>query len=112
MQKIALGKRAKKHKGLVALVDDEDFEELAQHNWYASHSAKIDKYYAQRHIPIGNKDQRSVRMHRLITGAGHVDKVVHLNGNTLDNRKENLKVVWTSKEDWDGEIENDDDLDL
>lgn len=35
----------------------------------------------------------SIYMHRLIPGANDVEKVVHRNGNTLDNRKNNLLIA-------------------
>ena len=93
MKKIALGKRARKHKGLETLVDAEDFEELSKHNWYASYSPKIGKYYVQRHATLADGEKKSVRMHRYLTGASSSDKVIHLNDDTLDNRKENLRVT-------------------
>ena len=104
MAMIALGKRARKHKGLVALVDDEDFEKISAHNWYASYSPNIKKYYAQRQISDGEQDQKSVRMHRVLTGAKAKDRVVHLNGDTLDNRRENLRVVEKNRRDVDDKI--------
>ncbi len=112
MKKLALGKKARKHKGQVALVDDEDFEKLSTYNWYASYNVKMAKYYAQRHVSIGGLDQKVVRMHRLLTDAKFTEKVVHLNGDTLDNRRENLKVVRTKKEERDDDIKEGDRLDV
>jgi len=111
MKKIALGKRARKHKGHEALVDDADFDELAQYNWYASYAAKIDKYSAHRQVYLGYYTQQTIIMHRWLTGATELEKVVHLNGDTLDNRRENLQVVRIGREVKD-EIEDRDNLDV
>ena len=40
----------------------------------------------------GKNSNRLVKLHRLIMGVSSGVNVKHLNGNTLDNRKENLRV--------------------
>lgn len=65
----------------VALVDDEDFEELNKHKWTSSSHG-----YAKRAI-FG----KTVYMHREILGKVDGLEVDHKNGNGLDNRKENLR---------------------
>lgn len=72
--------------GLVALVDDEDFEWLNQYRWL-TYATRSGYEYALTTI----KSKR-VYMHRLIAG---VDGLVvdHINGHTLDNRRENLRAV-------------------
>jgi hypothetical protein len=74
-------------KGAVALVDDEDFEALSGRRWYATVMAGGLTYAATR------IDRRNVTMHRLLLDApeGHV--IDHANGNTLDNRRANLRVA-------------------
>lgn len=78
-------------KGQVALIDDEEFERVSKHTWYA----KPDKqnYYACTTIETNGKSY-TVRMHRFIMGLEKGDKRVvdHISHNTLDNRKENLRV--------------------
>jgi hypothetical protein len=74
-------------KGAVAIVDDADFEHLNKHRWYL-HSAG----YAARSKK--NKGVRSViYMHREITNAPAGSRVDHQNGNTLDNRRANLRLT-------------------
>ena len=80
-------------KGYVAMVDDEDYEMLNKFNWCAMKGRS--GIYARRALPIINGKQRCQRMHRVImglpdTGFPHVD---HINGNTVDNRKCNLRIV-------------------
>lgn len=72
-------------RGMVALVDDEDYEALAVHKWTATE--KRGKFYAQR--SVGPRDDRkTIAMHRVVMNAGPDDFVDHRHGNTLDNRKE------------------------
>jgi hypothetical protein len=74
-RKIPLG------RGLYALVDDDDYERVSKFNWHLHQSADRDGYYASS----------NVKMHRLIINAPHGSVVDHINGNKLDNRKENLR---------------------
>jgi hypothetical protein len=72
-------------KGLFATVDDDDYETLNQWKWHASSHGH--KWYALR----GARSNR-VRMHRFIVNAENGMDVDHINGNTLDNRKSNLRI--------------------
>ncbi len=72
------------------IVDDEDFEALKGIVWYASVSNG--KMYARRQTqksrPVGE-----TWMHRIIAGTPKGMVTHHRNGNTLDNRRENLQVM-------------------
>ncbi|MCO6011461.1 HNH endonuclease [Actinoallomurus purpureus] len=73
-------------RGLVALVDDEDYDRVVTvGKWYANPSDRT--FYARKNFW---RDGRctSIRMHNLITGWPYVD---HINGNGLDNRRANLR---------------------
>jgi hypothetical protein len=70
----------------IALVDDEDFEELNKHKWFFGE-------YAKRNIR--NKDkkkQEQVRMHRVIMNAPKTKEVDHIDGDKLNNQKNNLRL--------------------
>lgn len=70
-------------KGQFAIVDDSEFNSLSKFRWHAS--GKKDNYYAAR-------SDKSL-MHRIIMNISETKVIVdHKNGNTLDNRKENLRV--------------------
>lgn len=74
-------------RGLFAIVDDDDFESLSKHKWFADKGNST--FYANRHHSKG----KNIRMHRQIMCV--TDKrldVDHKNGNGLDNRKCNLRV--------------------
>ena len=72
----------------VAIVDDEEFEYLNQWKWQAHYNRKGNTYYAS-----GNINNRYCAMHRLILNAPKNLLVDHINHNTLDNRKKNLRLA-------------------
>lgn len=83
MREIPLGR-----SGMVAIVDDEDYNLVSQWKWYA---AKEDNTaYAIRRVRVG-KGRDTVWMHRLINNTPDGLVTDHINGNGLDNRKCNLR---------------------
>lgn len=84
-------------QGLFSLVDDEDFPSLAAHKWYA-HTAR-GKTYVRRNTPSpsAKSHQTTVWMHRVVLAAVAGSYVDHINGDTLDNRRSNLRIVTHSQ---------------
>lgn len=78
--------RGKDGVGKSAIVDDEDFEWLNQSKWYLSPRG----YSCSK--TGGRKNQKTIYMHKLISGSSIGLKVDHINGNKLDNRRENLRI--------------------
>lgn len=76
-------KRITLSKGKYALIDDSDFELISQHKWYA---VETFKWYA-----LAFQNKKSISMHRFIMGAKEGQQVDHINGNSLDNRRSNLR---------------------
>jgi len=76
----------------VTTVSDEDYAELSKHKWYVSkgHTGNL---YAVRHAPTPSK--AIIYMHRQILGLERGDNHQgdHKNHNTLDNRRDNLRVA-------------------
>jgi hypothetical protein len=72
-------------KGMVAIVDASDYEWLMQWTWGAIKPGRT--YYASRQTTGDNGKKIIIAMHQLIAGA-FAD---HINGNGLDNRRENLR---------------------
>lgn len=69
-----------------ALVDDDDYEWLKQWKWHCS-------VYGYAVVSDGTAQF----MHRMVIKAPRGIKVDHINGNRLDNRKENLRIVSDSQ---------------
>lgn len=82
-------------QGQFALVDDEDYAELAQFKWYAAWAPKMWGFYAVRKVRLPGGRQRTESMHRRIVGLKYGDRlqVDHRNHDTLDNRRANLRAV-------------------
>lgn len=76
-------------KGLVAKVSEEDFDYLNQWKWHFD-----GRYPARTAWDSMIKAERKVYMHRVIMEAQFVD---HINGDKLDNRRENLRAVTKSQ---------------
>lgn len=74
-------------QGKVAIVDDDDYEGLSIHRWYAAKYGR--NWYALRSGSDGK-----VYMHRHILGLRKGDplEVDHKNRESLDNRRENLRA--------------------
>lgn len=86
-------KKLKLTQNKFALVDDEDFEFLNQMKWFFNLKNKQSSGYAQRNKYLGSKKYKTVYMHREIMKARDGQEVDHINGNSLDNRKSNLRLV-------------------
>lgn len=91
--------------GLVALVDDDDFEWLSRHKWHAHRGGKGDGYgfYAYRtvHLGVGMARPKSLRiaMHGVLMGGDRPGfEVDHINLNGLDNRRANLRWATRSQQ--------------
>lgn len=75
-------------KGYIALVSDEDFEEISKHKWCVDST----QGYAVRARKKHEKPGGVIRMHRQIMNAPAGTDIDHINGNGLDNRRENLRI--------------------
>lgn len=72
--------------GKYAIVDDEDHGWISRYKWQFGGGG-----YPMRGVNLGNRNFITVYMHRLIMRAGPSEQVDHIDGNTLDNRRSNLR---------------------
>lgn len=77
-------------QGLVAVIDFDDFEKVRGFKWYAQKMGRC--VYAHRNVPIGDK-HTTISLHRFLTGCPPGMEINHINGDGLDNRRENLQIV-------------------
>lgn len=78
--------------GYNVLIDDEDFNKINNHNWsIEKYALKKGKHYFRY---FDNTITNTITLHRLVMGCVLYDKkeVDHINGDTLDNRKQNLRI--------------------
>jgi hypothetical protein len=73
-------------QGQNAIVDTADFEWLNEFNWFAYWSRQTQTFYAAKQI-----SHRLTGMHSFILNCKIGERVDHVNNNTLDNRRENLR---------------------
>lgn len=72
-------------QGFIALVDDQDYEELIRYPWYAKKGSRKNSRYYAVNWQIGT-------MHRYIMGNPKGMQVDHINQDEMDNRRCNLRI--------------------
>jgi hypothetical protein len=83
-------KEIKLTNGGVALVDDEDFNDLNQYKWFSHKEGNTS--YVWRHDKKGFRQYGKVKMHRQILNSKITESIDHINGNGLDNRRSNIRL--------------------
>lgn len=90
-----------KYQRFTALVDDEDYPDLKRFRWHLSNNG-----YVYRSVGFTDEDSgrvsMKISMHRHIVfeklwRAKKTEEIDHINGNKLDNRRCNLRIVSRSQ---------------
>lgn len=102
-------------KGEVLVVDESDWASEGLHCWTDGTQVRMRpcdvtwfvkqskcKFYAIAGVRVGGKN-RHARLHRLIVSVSGDRAVDHINGNTLDNRRCNLRIA----EHWQNRVNSD-----
>ncbi len=80
-------------RGMVAIVDDADYEFVNQWKWCAHCCTGL--FYAARNVRVNGK-LRTLHMHRLLSGAASGQQVDHADRCTLNNQRANLRICDSS----------------
>lgn len=83
----------KNGNGKYALVDEEDFPILNRYRWNFWHGAVLRTFHEHGIVHVWY-------MHRIIMNPRSNKEVDHINGNPLDNRKENLRILTHQENLW------------
>lgn len=81
--------------GLVAKVDEEDWEMLIQYRWHPRRSRRVvteDTWYATTNITLANGKRSKIDMHRLIMRPPAGMQVDHIDRDGLNNQRSNLRL--------------------
>lgn len=68
------------------LIDKEDLTKISTKRW------RLKKYHKNEKYRVVSVERPAIYMHRLIMDFPKNYQVDHINGNSLDNRKENLRI--------------------
>ncbi len=82
-------------QGQIAWVDEEDYDRVVRHDWYALRN-RSGGFYACRNVVVDGK-RTTEYMHRFILEASEGMLVDHKKHDTLNNTRENLRIA-TSKQ--------------
>lgn len=71
----------------IVKIDEEDYSKIKDYNWRANKAKGYNYYYV-----VAHKNKKAILLHRLIMNVKKGCLIDHLNHDTLDNRKENLRI--------------------
>jgi hypothetical protein len=82
-------------QGKFAIVDEEDWAAASLGKWRIISREKT--FYVAKTGRLPNDKCTTVYLHRFITGAEKGQTVDHINHDTLDNRRSNLRICTTAE---------------
>jgi hypothetical protein len=88
---------------LTAKIDTKDLDKLKdfKYKWFAGYAKNTGTYYAQATVYLGIIDGKpkytTISMQKYLMDSKDGEEIDHINHDTLDNRRSNLKVITTQK---------------
>lgn len=91
--------QSKKYGNLETLIETKDLELVQKmpFTWIVHYSPQGRTLYVAANIYKDNGKRTSAKLHRWIMSPNKSDVVDHINHNTLDNRRSNLRVITTQE---------------
>lgn len=80
-------------RGLVAIIDAEDYEIVNQYKWCAVQAGRSKEVFRAATSIGTRKNRKWIKMHRLIMFAKKDQDVDHIDGNPLNNTRSNLRLA-------------------
>jgi len=87
--------KSPKYGNISVLIDDEDYEKIKDYTWFAT--KKNNDFYITHSMRSEYNLRSSIRLHRIIMNCPKNKMVDHINHDTLDNRKCNLRICTHSE---------------
>jgi len=86
--------KIKLSQGQETIIDSDDLDKIKGYRWYANYNPTTKSYYAVTSLII-NKKKKSIYLSNLIKDHIPTSKLTvdHIDGNSLNNRKSNLRIV-------------------
>lgn len=98
---VSVMKQIRLTKGFITKVDDADYPELSKYKW---HAFERRGFIRPRRGSYKNGKEYMIFMYRQIMNAPTGKFVDHINGDTLDNRRENLRLCDNKQNTWNQKI--------
>lgn len=88
-------------KGFNVVIDDDDFEIVNKHKW------RLCMNHGRKYAVTGTyrKDTGLILLHRFILKPSKGQMVDHVNGDGLDNRRENIRICNHTQNMWNSRIQ-------
>lgn len=82
-------------KGKKSIIDDDDFDLISAYKWHAA-----GRYAGTQLWDAAAKKRTYLMMHNLIINPPKGQVVDHINGDSLDNRRSNLRIASNQQNSW------------
>jgi len=89
-------------RGNIALIDKEDYDKVKDYGWYSNYNKNTQSFYA-----MTETDKKGIRMHRHLLNNPKGFDVDHIDHNTLNNRRRNLRLCTNSQNIMNSKIRSD-----